>query len=568
MGRSAVLTVKILADATQASREMDNASGKMGKFQSGIKKAAVPAAVIGAGMLAFGLSAGKAASEAEQAMGAVDASFGKTAGVIHQFAKTSATTVGLSSREYEAMAATFGAQLRNMGVSAKQLAPQTNDLVKLGADLAAQFGGDTSEAVGALGSLLRGETDPIERYGVSIKQADIAAQKAKMGLSGLTGAADKQATTQATLALLTKQTATAQGAFARESDTAAGAQQRATAQWEDAKATLGQALLPAMVLAAEALAKISTLASENMGVTKALVAVVGGLVIIILAANAAMTAYGVVTGIVEAIQKRATAAALGTRLQLLALQVQTLATTAAQKVATAATKAWQAAQWLLNAAMTANPIGIVIAVIVLLVAAIVVAYKQSETFRKIVDAAFRAVKVAAQFAWDWIKSNWPMLLAIITGPIGLAVLAVAKNWDKIQAGAAAVIGWFRSAWDAIQGILVAPFNAAWSVISSIIDKIKGAVSSVTSAIKSIPIPKVPHIPGLNMAPAVSGGNAVAGARVAGVRRGVATTGTTTSGGGGVTINVNGALDPEAVARQLRRILSGHDIRVGRAAVAL
>src|SRR4051794_4610898 len=132
MGRSAILTIKILADAAQAAREMDSASGKMGKFQSGMKKAAIPAAAIGAGMLAFGLSAGKAASDAEQAMGAVDASFGKSAKVIHAFAKTSATSVGLSSREYEAMAATFGAQLKNMGVAADQLAPQTNNLVKLG----------------------------------------------------------------------------------------------------------------------------------------------------------------------------------------------------------------------------------------------------------------------------------------------------------------------------------------------------------------------------------------------------------------------------------------------------
>lgn len=558
MGRTAILTVKILADATQASREMDNASGKVGKFQSGIRAAAIPAAAIGAGMVAFGLKAAAAASDAEQAMGAVDASFGKSAKVIHDFAKTSATSVGLSSREYEAMAATFGAQLRNMGVAADQLAPKTNDLVKLGADLAAQYGGSSAQAVEALGSLLRGETDPIERYGVSIKQADIAAQKAKMGLTGLTGAADKQATTQATLALLTQQTATAQGAFARESDTAAGAQQRATAQWEDAKATLGQALLPVLVLAAEALSKVATIAAGHPQLFTAIAVAVAALAAIILVANAAMTAYGVVTTVVEAIQKRQAASTLAIRVQLAALRVQVIAGTVAGYAAAIATEVWAAAQRVLNAVLRANPIGLVITAILLLVAGLIYAYKNSETFRRIVDAAFRAVKVAAEFAWDWIKGHWPLLLAIITGPIGLAVLAIVKHWDTIRAGAAAVIAWFRSAWDVLQSILTSPFETAWRIISGIIEKIRAGVSAVTSAIKSIPKPSLPDLNPFSAAPATAGVTAM------GMRRGVATTGATTSGG--VSITINGALDPEGVARQIRAILAGHDVRVGRAAV--
>ena len=50
---------------------------------------------------------------------------------------------------------------------------------------------------------------------------------------------------------------------------------------------------------------------------------------------------------------------------------------------------------LLNAAMRANPIGLIITALVLLGAALVTAYKKSETFRDIVDGAFTAVKDAA-----------------------------------------------------------------------------------------------------------------------------------------------------------------------------
>ncbi|MBI4941854.1 MAG: hypothetical protein HY830_14010 [Actinobacteria bacterium] len=110
--------------------------------------------------------------------------------------------------------------------------------------------------------------------------------------------------------------------------------------------------------------------------------------------------------------------------------------TAGQKVAmvagTVATGAMTAAQWLLNAAMTANPIGIVIVAVVALVAAVVIAYKKSETFRRIVQGAFRGVLAAASAVWGWLKRSWPLLLAIITGPIGLAVRFVTRHIDTIQ----------------------------------------------------------------------------------------------------------------------------------------
>src|SRR6478735_6402979 len=204
--RDATIAIKFVSDTTDATKGFDEVSKSAGGFQSGVDKAAKVAAVGGAALVAFGASAFNAASDAQQASGAVDAAFGGSADAIHKFAQTSAESVGLASGDYEAMAATFGASLKNMGVATDDLAPTTNDLVALGADLAAQYGGSTADAVSALSSLLRGETDPIEKYGVSIKGADLAAQKAAMGLSGLTGEADKAATSQATLALLTEQT--------------------------------------------------------------------------------------------------------------------------------------------------------------------------------------------------------------------------------------------------------------------------------------------------------------------------------------------------------------------------
>src|SRR3546814_10750441 len=89
------------------------------------------------------------------------------------------------------------------------------------------------------------------------------------------------------------------------------------------------------------------------------------------------------------------------------------------------------AQKALNIAMRLNPIGLVVTALILVGSALVLAYKKSETFRRIVNGAFSAVRNVAVGAFNWIRGNWPLLLAIITGPIGLAVLGIRKHRDNI-----------------------------------------------------------------------------------------------------------------------------------------
>jgi phage-related protein len=95
--------------------------------------------------------------------------------------------------------------------------------------------------------------------------------------------------------------------------------------------------------------------------------------------------------------------------------------------------------------MLANPITWVVVAIVALVAVLVLAYKRSETFRRIVDGAFRGVTRAAQAAWRWIKGNWPLILAIITGPVGIAVRFVVRHFDTIRAKVRSIPAAIRSA---------------------------------------------------------------------------------------------------------------------------
>jgi len=142
---------------------------------------------------------------------------------------------------------------------------------------------------------------------------------------------------------------------------------------------------------------------------------------------------------------RQAAAWIANTAALVAHRVASLAAAAAQKTQAAA-------QWLLNAALTANPIGLVIVAIAAMVAIFVVAYKKSETFRRIVTKAWDAIKRATRAVFDWITGffrRWgPLILKVLIGPIGNLVLQIVRHWNRIRDGAAAafnaVIGLARS----------------------------------------------------------------------------------------------------------------------------
>lgn len=241
MARNGTLRVRIIGDAAPFQKSLSGLSGKIAAFG----KAAAAAGALAAGaMVKFGSDAVSAASDLEQSIGAVESVFGDAAGRIFEFGDTAAQQLGLSRREINETASVLGASLQSMGFSSDETADQVINLQERAADMAATFGGSTREALDAVASLMRGERDPIERYGVAIKQSDVNARLAADGLDNLEGAAAKQAEAQAALSLLFEQTAKVEGQFARESDTLAGKQARLGAQFENMKAQIGEQLMP------------------------------------------------------------------------------------------------------------------------------------------------------------------------------------------------------------------------------------------------------------------------------------------------------------------------------------
>jgi len=107
-------------------------------------------------------------------------------------------------------------------------------------------------------------------------------------------------------------------------------------------------------------------------------------------------------------------------------------------------KAWQlatasqtTAKWLLNAAMRANPFGLVAAAIGGLIAAGIALWKNWDTIKAKTVEIWESIKTtvtnAANAVWDFLKQWVPLILAAVTGPIGLLVYAIVRNWDTIKA---------------------------------------------------------------------------------------------------------------------------------------
>ena len=556
MAIGADIIVRIATDASRAADDVDQAAGKFGKFQSTMQSMVAPATIAVGAIAAFGKAAVDSASATQQAMGALDSVFGASAGKVKQWAAAGAESVGLSESAYGNLASVVGKSMQSMGLSADAAADQTGQLITLGADLAATMGGTTQEAVEALGAALRGESDPAERFGLALKDANVKAKMAADGTDKLTGAAYDAARAQAIVALATEQAAGANGQFAREAGSAAGAQQIASAEWENAKAALGEALLPAVVAVTQALAEFAKWAQENQTLVLVLVGVIGGLAIAVLAVNAALA------------------------------------------LSSAATAVATAAQWAWNAAMAANPVGLIIVAIAALIAIIVLVVTNWEWFRDQFLAICDIVGKAAESAWNWIVDTvksavqgikdaagavfewfgerwewlkqtasdvwesiksvastvWEAIKGIVVGvwdgikstidSVGSFIIGL---WDKLKAAGVACWNAIKSALD----FLMTPFNAIKNAIQWVIDKLKTAWDWATKLIG-----KIPFVGGFlsSDTAAVSASastptalsSAGLGARL--VRPGVR------AGGAPTTVVVNGALDPVAVANQIESIL--------------
>lgn len=275
----------------------------------------------------------------------------------------------------------------------------------------------------------------------------------------------------------------------------------------------------------------------------------------------------------------------------LAAGIGAVATTIA--VVTAVQKAWTLATEVFEAVMATNPIYLLALVLIGIGVALVVAYKRSEEFRNIVNAAFHAVSAVVMGVFNWIKGHWPLLLGVLAGPVGLAVALIATHWRAIKAGATAVKDWIVDKFNALVGFVKGLPGRIAGAASGMFDGIKNAFKSAINWIISgwnrlhFTIPSFDtHIPGIGTVGGASfgvpqipylakGGNitrdglAVVGERgpeLVSLNRGAQVTPLTGGHGKGghvtVTLNVDGVdADLKRLIRKMVRVDGRGDVQV-------
>lgn len=229
----------------QMSAGLQKASRSLTTFGSKFGPVTAVAGALAATLGYVAKSAVDAASDMEESVSKSNVVFGYNAKAMERWADTAAKAFGQSKQQAIAAASSFGNMFMTLGVGSDEAANMSKSMVELAADLASFNNTDTEDAIHAIGAALRGESEPIRRYDVLLNDATLKAKALEMGLYSGKGALDMSAKALAAYQVILEQTKTAQGDYKRTSDGLANSQKSLGAMWQDAKATLGEALLPA-----------------------------------------------------------------------------------------------------------------------------------------------------------------------------------------------------------------------------------------------------------------------------------------------------------------------------------
>ena len=353
---------------------------------NGVKNIAKYGAIIAgtAGTLAYSLV--NAASATEESMSKVRVVFGGAADEVVAFAETASDSIGLSKQKALEAAGTYGNLFQAFGIGKTASQEMSVELVKLAADLASFNNTSMEAALQALRSGLSGETEPLKRYGVALNDARLKQEALNLGIYKGKGVLDVTTKSQAAFALIMKDTALAQGDFARTSDGLANQQRILAAQFADVRAELGEALMPVFkmligFITEQVLPKIREFADvlKEKGIGGALRFAADEFLNFTSSGGKAkdtlmilVTAFG-------------------------ALKAAVIAYKAAVAVATFITKVF-------NITLAANPIGLIAAAIAAVIVVLVAAYLRFEGFRKVVNFVINAIIGYFEFMTNvWIK---------------------------------------------------------------------------------------------------------------------------------------------------------------------
>ena len=186
----------------------------------------------------------KDASDLNETITKTGVIFGTASGEITSFAKAAADSMGQSQKQAMDAASTFGIFGKSAGMSGTELVDFSTSLTKLSSDFASFFNTSPEEAIIAIGAALRGENEPIRRFGVLLDEATLKQRALALGIYDGTGTLNAQQKVLSAYSEILSQSTDAQGDFERTQDGLANRTRTLTANLSDLSATIGQNLLP------------------------------------------------------------------------------------------------------------------------------------------------------------------------------------------------------------------------------------------------------------------------------------------------------------------------------------
>ncbi|MDF1496343.1 phage tail protein [Caproiciproducens sp. CPB-2] len=261
---------KIELDDSKFNSGMTKAQGNFDKFKSGLgtvggvlgKTIGAGVTVAGGALVAFGKKGIETASDLNEVQNVVDTTFGGNASKINNWAKSAATSFGMSELSAKQYNGTMGSMLKSMGLTGNQVSDMSTKMVGLAGDMASFYNLDPSEAFEKIRSGISGETEPLKQLGINMSVANLNAFAMSQGL-GKTYDSMTQSE-QATLRYnyLLNASKDAQGDFSKTSNSLANQMRIAQLKVTDLAGAFGQSLLP---MANQALGGILSFVNQSQG---------------------------------------------------------------------------------------------------------------------------------------------------------------------------------------------------------------------------------------------------------------------------------------------------------------
>ena len=246
--KKASISINLLADATRAKAgfaEAEKAAGGLDKQFGNIAKTAVNAFATRE-IINFGKGAVDAASDLAESANAVSVSFGDAANEILHLGENAAKTVGLSATEFNGFAVQFAGFTRQLTTADKDIVEVTDELTVRIADFASVMNLSVPEAAQKFQSALAGSTEPMRQFGIDVSAAAVQTFALENGITDNAAAMTEAEKVTARYQLIMQETEKMSGDFANTSDGLANSQRILAAELENARATIGEALVPVM----------------------------------------------------------------------------------------------------------------------------------------------------------------------------------------------------------------------------------------------------------------------------------------------------------------------------------